>query len=237
MALDPSIATPDGAGHDAGDQGDQGAGTQDGGSSAVATTETSAPQTFTQDQVNAFIAREKRGWNLNSTRERNASLAALREEYEQRYAQPKPEPDAAEAYLQQVIDARMRDALAPIQAKEAERDLDAAIRSLSGKYKDWNEQSVLQSFLDLGLDRATHIPVQTALEMAYKHSYQPPDIEAIKRAERDAAIKEYTNIKIKTASKTPKPEGTGGQGTVGKRDLTNKRDFEEALDRALARIE
>lgn len=232
MALDPSIATPDGAGTD-----DAGA-TQDTGTQTdTSALETPPSQAFTQEQVNAFIAREKRGWQLNSTRERNAALAALREEYEQRYAQPKKEPDAAEAYLQQVIDARMRDALFPIQAKEAERDLAAAITSLAGKYKDWNEQAVLQTFLDLGLDRATHIPIEDALDLAYRRTYQFPDIDAIKKQAADEAIKSYTTKKVETASKTPRPEGTGGQGAVGKRNLTNKREFEEALDAALARID
>ena len=188
-------------------------------------------RTYTRKDVDAAYA-EARRW---AKEEEKRIEQRIKQDYEAR--QPKSDPDPADAYLQQVIDARMRDALAPLQAKEAERDLDSAISALKGQYKDFSENAVLQSFLDLGLDRATHIPIRTALEMAYRQSVQIPDVEKIRREAADEAVKNYTKQKVTTSSKTPKPETTGGQGAVGKRDITSRRDFDAALEASLARIE
>lgn len=155
---------------------------------------------------------------------------------------PKPETDPGQKWLEQVLEAKLAERLAPIQAKEVERDLDAAIGRLTSSHAELSDEGKLREVLDtvieLGLDKATHIPVEQVLEVAYRYTRQFPDLDAVKKQAADEAIKSYTTKKVETASKTPKPEGAGGAGAVTPaKKITKREDYEAALEAALARIE
>ena len=163
----------------------------------------------------------------------------------QKFRQPevaKPEPDPQQRYLEQVLEAKLAERLAPLQAKEVERDLDAAIGRLTANYGELKNEAKLREVLDtvieLGLDKATHIPVEQVLEVAYRYTRQFPDVDSIKKQAADEAIKSYTTKKVETASRTPKPEGAGGAGAVTPaKKITKREDYEAAIEAALARIE
>lgn len=155
---------------------------------------------------------------------------------------PKPEADPNQKWLEQVIEAKMQERLAPIQAKEVERDLDAAIGRLTSTYAELSNEEKLREVLDtvieLGLDKATHLTVEQALEVAYRYARQFPDLDAIKRQAADEAIKSYTTKKVETASKTPKSEGAGGSGAVTPaKKITKREEYADAIEAALARID
>ena len=230
--------------------------TADAGTEAVTATETSAPapvaqpeRTYTRADVEAEINRTvQQRLSRKSLEEHFRSQGWVHPSEAQKFRQPetpKTEPDPSQKWLEQVLESKLAERLAPIQAKEVARDLDSAIGTLTSTYPDLagkaNEgklREVLDTVIELGLDRATHIPIEQVLEVAYRYTRQFPDLDAVKKQAADEAIKSYTTKKVETASRTPKPEGAGGQGAVTPaKKITKRDDYEAALEAALARIE
>lgn len=212
---------------------------------APATTVTTQPErTYTRADVEAEINRTvQQRLSRRSLEEHFRSQGWVHPSEAEKLRQPQePEPDPQQRYLEQVLEAKLQERLAPLQAKEVERDLDAAIGRLTNTYGELKDEAKLREVLDtvieLGLDKATHIPVEQVLEVAYRYTRQFPDIDSIKKQAADEAIKSYTTKKVETASKTPKSEGTGGVGAMAPaKKMTKREDFESALEAALARAE
>lgn len=194
-----------------------------------------APQarTYTQDEMDRAAAWYRK--SLKEERER------IERELRSERPEPKAEPDQNQKWLEQVIEAKMQERLAPIQAKEVSRDLDAAVAALTSSHAELSDDKrlneVLDTVIELGLDKATHLTVEQALEVAYRYWRQVPDIDAIKKQAADEAIKTYTTKKVETASKTPKTEGSGTGAVTPAKKITKVSDMDAALEAALARIE
>lgn len=227
--------------------------TADAGTTVTATETPATPQPVAQPERTYSKADLER--EINSAVQSRLSRRSLEEHFRsqgwvhpseaQRPRQPEPakaEPDPQQRYLEQVLEAKLAERLAPLQAKEVERDLDSAIGRLTQTYAELKDEAKLRDVLDtvieLGLDKATHIPVEQVLEVAYRYTRQFPDVDSIKKQAADEAIKSYTTKKVETASRTPKPEGAGGAGAVTPaKKITKREDYEAAIEAALARIE
>ena len=227
--------------------------TADAGATVTATETPATPQPVAQPERTYSKADLER--EINSAVQSRLSRRSLEEHFRslgwvhpseaQRPRQPEPtkaEPDPQQRYLEQVLEAKLAERLAPLQAKEVERDLDSAIGRLTQTYAELKDEAKLRDVLDtvieLGLDKATHIPVEQVLEVAYRYTRQFPDVDSIKKQAADEAIKSYTTKKVETASRTPKPEGAGGAGAVTPaKKITKREDYEAAIEAALARIE
>lgn len=199
-------------------------------------------RTYTQTDLDAAYA-EARKWKREQE-------ARLREEYERRaprQAQPEGDPN-----LRAQIEAIVGPVIAPIKQQAVEVSLDRAVVALGKQYPEFNDEKkvreIFSTVVDMGLDKASHLPLESILEMGYRYwkhdelaklASQPPvDVEAIKKQAADEAVKAHINRKVDTASKAPRSEGSGGQGTVTPaKKITKVSEMDAALEAALSRIE
>lgn len=228
------------------------AGTQDQGTAPVAT---EAPQGAPTAQPEPTYTRADLDAEINRAVQQRLSRRSLEEKFrtdgwlspaeaaalQQARSEPKPEPDPSQQWVDRLIEQKMQERLAPIQAKEVSRDLDAAITGITASHGELKDPArlneVLDTVIELGLDKATHLTVEQALEVAYRYWRQFPDLEAIKKQAADEAIKGYTTRKVETASKTPRPEGAGTGAVTPAKKISKVSEMESALEAALSRIE
>lgn len=198
-------------------------------------------RTYTQADVDAAYA-EARKWKREQE-------ARLREQYERQYERSTPQPEVDPA-LRAQIESLVGPIVAPIKQQAVEVSLDRAVGALGKKYPEFGDEAkvreIFGAVVDLGLDRASHLPIETVLELGYRHwkhdemskaLASQPDIETVKKQAADEAIKAYTAKKVDTASKTPKPEGAGQGAVSSPKKITKRDEYEAALEAAIARIE
>lgn len=200
-------------------------------------------RTFTQADVDRIAENERK----RAERAYQRQLETLQRQQERPAETRDPASDAVRAQ----IEALVGPIVAPIRQQQVEINLDRAVVALGKRIPEFTDEKkvteILQTVVDMGLDRATHLSLDQALELGYRYwkhdelaklATQQPDIEAIKKQAVDEAIKAYTTKKVETASKTPRPEGAGGTGAVTGKPKTLRRDeFNAAIEAALARAE
>lgn len=203
--------------------------------------------TYTRKDVDAAYAEAERF--KKQLREQYAQREQqLRRELEQ-LRQPQPETDPG---LRAQIEAIVGPVIAPIKQQAVEVSLDRAVVALGKQYPEFNDEAKVRAIfgtvVDMGLDKASHLPIDRVLEMGYRYwkhdelsklAAQPPvDVEAIKKQAADEAVKAHITRKVDTASKAPRSEGSGGQGTVTPaKKITKVSEMESALEAALSRVE
>lgn len=226
-------------------------GTPDPTADAEATTETapatSAPastgmasvgtseRTYTQADMDRAAA-----WYRKSVREE-------RERIEREYAsQREPETDQADPAIRRQLEAMVGPMIAPLRQQQVEISLDRAVSTITKRYPDFeaNQRDILEAVVEMGLDKATHIPLDQMLDMAYRYwkhdktaATPPVDVESIKKQAKDEAIKDYLD-KMKTkSSNTPRPEGPGGSTPASTDPQAARRTKKGALDAALQYVQ
>lgn len=211
-------------------------GTQDptpgdnGGADGQTQQGTQAPQApAARTYSDADMAAARRSFEQQSRRERESALAAVRAEYEQRFA-PKPavddpwsqfDPAVAQA-MRKVLDHELSQRFAPVQQQQEDiafRNDEAEIR---GKYPDYAKNRV--AVLEYGVQNGI-----ANLEQAYR-AWKYDELSTIdpKKIGQDA-IASYTKRKTAQASGTPAVEGRGGGAPSSKQQPKTREEMDEAV--------
>lgn len=216
MALDSSLTDADPTpGVDGGISGEQ---------QGTPAPQTPAARTYNDNDM----ANARRSFETQSKRERESALAAVRAEYEQRFA-PKPQsndpwsrldPTVAEV-LKGIFQHEMETRLTPFKEQQEDisfRNDEAEIRA---KYPDYakNRAAVLEFGAQNGIGN---------IEQAYRawkyDELSQLDPDAIGKA----AVASYTKKKTQQASTTPAVEGKGGGAPSSAQKIKTWDDADEA---------
>lgn len=214
-------------------------GTQDptpgdnGGADGQAQQGTQAPQTpAARTYSDADMAAARRSFEVQSRREREAALAAVRAEYEQRFA-PKPTTDdpwsqfdpTVAAAFRKVLEHEFGTRLAPLQTIQTQQE-DIAFRNdeaeIRSKYPDYAKNRV--AVLEYGVQNGI-----VNLEQAYR-AWKYDELSSLdpKKIGQDA-IANYTKRKTAQASGTPAVEGRGGGAPSSKQNFKSREEMDEAV--------
>lgn len=222
MSLSQEISAPT-----AGDAGADTGTTAPASAPAAPSAQTPSERTYTQAEFDTHAAGLRRSEQARYERQ----LAQERERIRVELTNPKAPQDPI---VREV--GTLRNQMSRFQ-------LDSAVAQVSKQYPNFNEKAVLQLIVDRGLDRLD-APYEEILDLAYRiwdrdtlAGKPPVDVEAIKKAAKDEAIREYTSKKVETASKTPRTEGTGGSAPVSAKKITKSADLDAAIGAALDRIQ
>lgn len=211
-------------------------GTQDptpgdsGGADGQGQQGTQAPQTpAARSYSDADMAAARRSFEAQSKRERESALAAVRAEYEQRFA-PKPaandpwsalDPQVAQT-LKSLFEHELSQRFAPVQQQQEDIAFRNDEAELRGKYSDYakNRLAVLEYGVQNGIAN---------LEQAYR-AWKFDELSTIdpKKIGQDA-IASYTKRKTAQASSTPAVEGRGGGAPSSKQNFKTREEMDEAV--------
>lgn len=224
MSLSPDISTPtasDIAGSDP--TADAGATTQGTQPAAPAAP---AGRTYSQSEFDNHTAGLRRSEQARYDRQ----LAIDRDRIRAELANP-----------QGTVDHVARE-VGTLRTQMSKFQLDSAVANVSKRYGNFNEAAVLQLIVDRGLDRLD-APYEDILDTAYRiwnhdtlAAKPPVDVEAIRKAAKDEALKEYQATKTSTAAATPRVEGAGGSAPTSSDARSKLRTRKGALDAAVERI-
>lgn len=219
MALDPSLTETDPT-----------SGANDGasGEQQSAPVQQAQTRTYTQSDYDRQFADARRSWEHQSKREREAALAAVRAEYEQRLS-PKPQnndpwsqldPSVANV-LRGIFQHELETRLTPFKQQQEDiafRNDEAEIRA---KYPDYakNRAAVLEFGVQHGI---------ADLDAAYRAWKYDELAQLDPDAIGKAAIAAYTKKKTQQASATPSVEGKGGGAPSSAQKIKTWDDADEA---------